>query len=100
MKMITLFSWCLLLVMMVMMALCMNKPRARIPVRLGNDDLKNIKSADDNFGRVGWLEMKVQHNDIGWVGLNWVGLDWFGFGQVGLCWNTWQEECTAHWSRH
>ena len=37
---ITLFSWCLLFVMMVMMALCMNKPRARIPVRLGNDDLE------------------------------------------------------------
>ena len=40
---ITLFSWCLLLVMMVMMALCMNNPSARIPVRLGNDDLQTAR---------------------------------------------------------
>ena len=36
---LTLFSWCLLLLMMVMIALWMNKPSAKIPVRLGNDDL-------------------------------------------------------------
>ena len=37
---LTLFSWCLLLLMMVMIALWMNKPSAKIPVRLGNDDLE------------------------------------------------------------
>ena len=36
---LTLFSWCLLLVMMVMIALWMKSPSARMPVKLGKEDL-------------------------------------------------------------